>query len=273
VTAETEAQPPSLPPAVNPQPLTPSLPHSLTPSLSLVIPVYNEAGNILPLAERSVDALRALQRPFEILFVNDGSTDSTAAEIATAHARWPEVSELPMRQNSGQAAALLTGLRVARGEFLLMMDGDGQNDPRDFPALLALVESGQVDLACGWRVDRHDSTLRRIMSRVANAVRGAILRDGVHDSGCQLRVMRREVREAFFPMELMQSFIPALAVAAGFRVGERPVRHHARQHGDSKYGFRRLLWRPAVAMLWLRWQIARGRTPRLKLQAPSSKPQ
>jgi dolichol-phosphate mannosyltransferase len=235
-----------------------------TPQLSQVIPVYNEAGNILPLAEKSVVALRALARPFEIIFVNDGSTDATAAEIAEAHARWPEVHELAMPQNSGQAVALLTGLRAARGEYLLMMDGDGQNDPADYPKLLALVESGQVDLACGWRTDRHDTTLRRIMSKIANVVRGAILKDGVHDAGCQLRVMRREVREAFFPMELMQSFIPALAVAAGFRVGETPVRHHAREHGESKYGFRRLLWRPAAAMVKLRWKIWRGETPKRK---------
>ena len=232
------------------------------PHLSLVVPVYNEAGNILPLVESSAAVLHGLGRPFEIILVNDGSTDSTAAEIAQAHARWPECVELRMEKNSGQALALLKGLNAARGEYLLMMDGDGQNDPRDFPALLELVETGKVDLACGWRVDRHDSTERRIMSRVANVVRGAILRDGVHDSGCQLRVMRREVRTAFFPMELMQSFIPALAVAAGFRVGETPVRHHARQYGDSKYGLGRLWWRPAAAMLGLRWKIWRGQTPR-----------
>lgn len=235
---------------------------TVLPHLSLVVPVYNEAGNILPLVESSAAVLRGLGRPFEIILVNDGSTDSTAAEIAEAHARWPECVELAMEKNSGQALALLKGLNAARGEFLLMMDGDGQNDPRDFPALLELVESGKVDLACGWRVDRHDSIVRRIMSRVANVVRGAILRDGVHDSGCQLRVMRREVRTSFFPMELMQSFIPALAVAAGFRVGEKPVRHHARQYGDSKYGLGRLWWRPAAAMLGLRWKIWRGRTPR-----------
>jgi glycosyltransferase involved in cell wall biosynthesis len=232
-----------------------------TPQLSLVVPVYNEAGNILPLVATSIEVLRAMNRTFEIILVNDGSTDNTGPEIAEAHTRWPECNELLMPQNSGQAVALLTGLRAARGKYLLMMDGDGQNDPRDFPALLALVESGRVDLACGWRVDRHDSTLRRIMSKIANVVRGAILKDGVHDSGCQLRVMRREVRDAFFPMELMQSFIPALAVAAGFRVGEAPVRHHPRQHGDSKYGLGRLWWRPAAAMLRLRWKIWRRQLP------------
>ncbi|HEY1110635.1 MAG TPA: glycosyltransferase family 2 protein [Opitutaceae bacterium] len=232
------------------------------PQLSLVIPVYNEAGNILPLAERCVTVLRGLGRPFEAIFVNDGSTDATAAEIAEAHARWPEVRELAMPKNSGQALALLTGLRAATGDYLLMMDGDGQNDPADYPELLALVETGAVDLACGWRVDRHDNIVRKVMSRIANVVRGWFLADGVHDSGCQLRVMRRDVRDAFFPMELMQSFVPALAVAAGWRVGERPVRHHARHHGDSKYGFWRLLWRPTVAMLGLKWKIVRGRVPK-----------
>ncbi len=234
----------------------------MTPQLSLVVPVYNEAGNILPLVASAAPVFIQFGRPFEFILVNDGSTDTTAAEIAEAAARWPQVRELRMPQNSGQAIALLTGLNEARGEFLFMMDGDGQNDPRDFPALLELVETSTVDLACGWRVDRHDTRLRKIMSRIANVVRGAVLKDGVHDSGCQLRVMRREVREAFFPMELMQSFIPALAVAAGFRVGERAVRHHARQHGDSKYGLGRLWWRPAAAMLRLKWRIWRGKLPR-----------
>ncbi len=233
----------------------------MTPAISLVIPLYNEAGNVLPLVARAAAVFEELKREYEIILVNDGSTDGTAIEIAEAAARWPACRELRLPRNSGQAAALLAGLREARGNFLAMMDGDGQNDPRDLPALLALVESGQVDLACGWRVDRHDSTLRRLMSRVANGVRSRFLGDGVHDSGCQLRVMRRPVREAFYPMELMQSFIPALAVAAGFRVGELPVRHHARVRGDSKYGFRRLWWRPAVAMLGLRWRMWRRSRP------------
>src|SRR5678815_5707176 len=105
-----------------------------SPQLSLVIPVYNEAGNILPLVSSSIEVLRAMGRPFEMILVNDGSTDNTASEIAEAHDEWPECVELRMPQNSGQAIALLTGLRAARGEYLLMMDGDGQNDPHDYPA-------------------------------------------------------------------------------------------------------------------------------------------
>lgn len=229
----------------------------MPPQLSVVIPVYNEAGNILPLAGALVAALAPLHRPFEVIFVNDGSTDGTAAEIASASAEWPECTELRLAQNAGQATALLAGLRAARGRFLVTLDGDGQNDPHDIPALLALVESGAVDLACGWRVDRHDSTLRRLMSRVANAVRGAILRDGVHDAGCQLRVFRREVVQALFPTYLMQSFLPAIVAHAGFRIGEIPVRHHARKRGDSKYGFRQLWLRPAIAMFKLRAELRR----------------
>jgi dolichol-phosphate mannosyltransferase len=227
----------------------------MTPRLTLVIPVFNEAGNILPVLEGVLPVLAARTPDFEVIIVNDGSTDATAAEIATAAARWPQCHELRLPQQSGQAVALLTGLRAARGELLLTMDGDGQNDPADFPALLDLVESGRCDLACGWRVDRHDSALRRVMSRVANVVRRAVLRDGVHDSGCQLRVMRREVRDALLPVTLMQSFVPALAVAAGLRVAEHPVTHHARSRGTSKYGLGNLWWRPAVAMVALRWRL------------------
>jgi glycosyltransferase involved in cell wall biosynthesis len=231
----------------------------MIPRLSLIIPVYNEAGNILPVAAAAAPVLAALDPHYEFIFVNDGSADTTAAEIAQASARWPQVRELRHATNLGQASALLAGLNAARGELLLTMDGDGQNDPRDFPALLALVESGRFDLACGWRVNRHDSGLRRVMSRISNVVRSRVLDDRVHDSGCQLRVMRRAVREALFPVTLMQSFVPALAVAAGFRVTEHPVAHHARQRGVAKYGLGNLWWRPAVAMLRLRFRLWRNR--------------
>jgi dolichol-phosphate mannosyltransferase len=233
----------------------------MTPQLSLIIPVYNEEGNILPLVGRAVEVLTGLQREFEIIMVNDGSSDGTAKEIAAASARWPQCRELRLPENRGQARALLAGLRAARAATLITMDGDGQNDPADIPALLAPVDQGDLDLACGWRADRHDTMLRRIMSRIANHVRRVVLADRVHDAGCQLRVFRREVVGALEPMELMQSFVPALAVAAGFRVGEQRVRHHPRHRGDSKYGLGRLWWRPAAAMIALRWRLWRGHRP------------
>ncbi len=229
----------------------------MKPQLSLVIPVYNEAGNLDPLVRAAAETLASLGRSHEIILVNDGSTDGTADEIAALTHEFPACRELRLPHNQGQARALLAGLSEAQGDYLLTMDGDGQNDPRDFPALLELVESGRCDLACGWRVDRHDSLLRKLMSRFANRVRRLILQDHVHDAGCQLRVMRAAVRTALEPMELMQSFVPALAAGAGFRIAEQPVRHHARQHGESKYGLGRLWWRPAVAMMALRWRLWR----------------
>jgi dolichol-phosphate mannosyltransferase len=222
------------------------------PHYTLVVPFYNEAGNVLPLIATAVLVLDALARPYEIILVNDGSTDSTAAEIDACSPRWPQCRALHQPRNLGQATALLAGLRAARGEIILTMDGDGQNDPRDFPLLLAPVEAGTHDVACGWRHDRHDSWLRRRMSRLANLVRGRLLGDNLHDSGCQLRVLRREVVPALFPFELLQSFLPAILIAAGFRLGEFRVRHHPRTCGEAKYGLRQLWLRPALAMLRLR---------------------
>jgi len=233
----------------------------MSPRVSLVVPVFNESGNIEDVVAGAAGVLAARGEAFEIILVNDASTDSTGAEIAAAAGRWPACRELRLPAHAGQAAALLAGLRDARGERILTMDGDGQNDPGDFPALLDLLESGPFDLVCGWRVDRHDAWLRRLMSRMANSVRRAVLADRVHDAGCQLRAMRREVLAAMRPMELLQAFVPALAVAAGFRVGEVPVRHHPRLRGRSKYGLARLWWRPAAQMLRLRWALWRRPRP------------
>lgn len=229
----------------------------MTPRYSLVVPLYNEEGNILPLIGSAVAVLAPLPGGCEILLVNDGSTDGTAVEIAAVIAHWPQCRALPHPRNLGQHVALLTGLREARGDIILTMDGDGQNDPRDFPLLLAPVEAGTLDVACGWRAERQDSWLRRRMSRLANAVLRRVLGDGLHDAGCQLRVLRREVVAALFPFDLLQSFLPAIAVAAGFRVGEFRVRHHPRLRGQAKYGLRHLWWRPALAMLCLRRRLRR----------------
>jgi len=228
----------------------------MNPRFSLVVPFFNEEGNVLPLVERAVAVLRGLGGPFEVILVDDGSTDGTEAEIAGAAARWPECWELRMPGRVGQGAALFAGLHCARGDYILTMDGDGQNDPADLPALLEPVAAGRLDLACGWRTARRGAWWRRAASRAANLVRRAALRDGVHDAGCQIRAMRREVVRALRPMDLMQAFVPALAAAAGLRVGERPVRDLPRTRGRSKYGPAELWWRPAAAMVRL---LAAGR--------------
>jgi dolichol-phosphate mannosyltransferase len=227
------------------------------PRCSLVIPFYQEAGNVASVVPAARAVVAQLDPGFEAILIDDGSTDGTGRELVRVAATDPHCRVLTQPENRGQAAALLAGLQQARGRLILTMDGDGQNDPHDFPALLARLERDGLDVVCGWRANRHDSALRRAMSRLANAVRRRLLHDGVHDAGCQLRVFRREVIAALRPSPLMQSFLPAMAVAAGFRVGELPVRHHPRAHGTSKYGLGNLWWRPFTEMLRLRRELPR----------------
>jgi dolichol-phosphate mannosyltransferase len=228
-----------------------------SPRHSLVIPFYNEAGNVRPLLDAALPILRGLEGDFEAVLVDDGSTDATPAEIDEICAQEPRCRALTLRPNGGQAAALLAGLRAAGGALILTMDGDGQNDPADLPRVLAPVARGDVDLMCGIRTPRHDSGLRRLMSSIANGVRRRYLGDNVSDAGCQLRAFRREIIPAILPSPLLQSFIPAMAIAAGFRVAEMPVAHHPRTRGESKYGLGRLWWRPFAEMIRLRGEFRR----------------
>lgn len=228
----------------------------MNPTYSLVVPLYNEAGNLLPLLQSTFDALAPLLADgFEVILVNDGSTDATAAEIDAAMQRWAPCRALHHAVNRGQAQSLFDGLKAARGEIILTMDGDGQNDPADFPLLLKPVRAGTLDLACGWRITRRDPWLRRSMSVLGNAIRRRVLSDTLHDNGCQLRVMRRAVVEALFPVEFMQSFLPSIAMASGFRVAEFPVSHHPRTRGHAHFGLRQLWWKPAAAMFKVRSKL------------------
>jgi dolichol-phosphate mannosyltransferase len=228
------------------------------PRFTLVIPVFNEVEDIRGVLAAAVPILEGLAGPWEAIIVDDGSTDGTFEVVEELSRVDRRVRFVRFPGNRGQAVALLTGLRAARGEFILTMDGDGQDDPAEFPALLAEMERTGADLICGWRRDRQDSTARRLMSRLANAVRRRLLHDAVHDSGCQTRVFRRAVVAALFPSRLMQSFVPAMAAGAGFRVAEKVVHHRPRQHGESKYSVRRLAWRPAVEMFRV-WRELRRR--------------
>jgi glycosyltransferase involved in cell wall biosynthesis len=194
--------------------------------LSVVIPLFNEEDNIAPLCEEVRAALEGL--PFEIVLVDDKSTDQTLTRIP----RLPEIRVIEFEKNTGQSAAMYAGIHAAKGEIIALMDGDRQNDPADMPEL----ERG-FDLVCGYRANRQDSLSKKITSRIANAVRSRFTKDGVRDTGCTLKVMRAECREALLPFYGMHRFIPALIKGMGYRITEMAVNHRPRVAGVSKYGF------------------------------------
>ncbi len=230
------------------------------PALSVVIPFYNEGANIAPLLAELRAVLRTTGRPVEVIAIDDGSTDTTAAELTTIAADWPDLRVERFAANRGQAAALYHGFRLARGEWIAMLDGDGQNPPAELSRFWGLRSS--ADMIAGARQGRRDSRLRRTMSLVANSVRRRLLRDGVSDTGCSLKLFRREVAESFIPIRTMYSFLPAFAVAAGYTVREVPVAHRPRQAGASKYGLRVMAILPLLDLLALCWLLRRRARPR-----------
>jgi dolichol-phosphate mannosyltransferase len=230
------------------------------PEITVVVPFYNEEACVVAVVEEVVAVLDRHGQAYEIVAVDDGSRDATPRLLAGCAARHPQVRVLRWEGNRGQAAALYWGLKSARAPVVVTMDGDGQNDPADIPTLLAglagfsgITGLAGADMVVGIRAARSDSRLRRAMSRLANGVRGRVLHDHLHDSGCALKVFRRELVDTFLPIQTLYSFLPAFAVAAGFRVAERPVRHRHRQGGTSSYGLRKMLWRPLLDMLGVWW--------------------
>jgi len=226
-----------------------------SPELSVVIPFYNEEDNADGLLLEIEAVLSSVGQSYEILAVDDGSKDGTLAVLSARAEANPRVSVLSMDRNRGQAAALYHGLRTARAPIIITMDGDGQNDPADIPALLSGLD--ELDMVVGIRDASKRRFLRRWMSKLANAVRGRLLRDRMRDSGCALKVFRREVVDAFIPMLTLYSFMPALAQSAGFRIGQRKVSHRSRMGGVSSYGLRQFLWRPLLDLIGVCWFIRR----------------
>lgn len=169
---------------------------------------------------------------YELVLVDDGSSDSTVERIQ----KGDRVRVIRLEKNTGQSAAMYEGMMRANGELIALIDGDLQNDPADISKLMAALESENADLVCGYRANRKDTAFKRMQSRIANGVRSRFTGDGVRDTGCSLKVMRRECRDALVPFTGMHRFIPALIKSAGYNVIEQPVNHRARKHGDSKYG-------------------------------------
>jgi glycosyltransferase involved in cell wall biosynthesis len=229
-------------------------------NVSVVVPLYNEEQSVAMLQRELADALTGVD--YEIIFVDDGSQDETVARIAAD----PRTRVLRFEKNAGQSAAIFAGLQAVRSEVAVLIDGDLQNDPADIPRLLAEISRG-ADLVCGYRGQRKDTLLKRITSRVANFVRSRFTRDGVRDTGCTLKAMRRDCVGALVPFKGMHRFIPALVKGAGYRLVEIPVNHRPRRFGQSKYGLGNRALRATIDMFGVRWLLSRRLN--YKLREPS----
>jgi dolichol-phosphate mannosyltransferase len=229
--------------------------HSSQPWISVVVPIKDERDNLVSLTDQLMKVLHGREEshhaPFEIIYVDDGSTDGSSQLLDRLAAEHASVIVLHFDRNYGQSSAFDAGFKRSTGALVVTMDGDLQNDSADIGTLLAYTE--QYDLVCGWRTERHDSLTRKISSRVANAVRSTVTGDHVHDTGCSLKVFRREVVDRLQLFVGMHRFFPALALMHGFTVTEVPVRHHPRMHGISKYGVGNRLFKGLYDLLAVRW--------------------
>lgn len=234
--------------------------------LSVVVPVYNEQDNIIPLIDEIVAALDGFIR-YEIIYVNDGSSDKTLQVLINKQKTCPALRILKHAQSCGQSYAVRTGVLQARAPWIATLDGDGQNVPKDIPnlynkALLAKAED-KVWLIAGWRKKRDDSWLKLKSSKYANAIRQWMLKDKTPDTGCGLKVFRRDIFVQLPSFDHMHRYLPALYQRAGGTIENIEVSHRARERGVSKYGFHNRLWVGIVDLFGVSWLIRRGKVPQI----------
>jgi dolichol-phosphate mannosyltransferase len=235
--------------------------------LSVVIPVRNEQDNIAPLIAEIRAALDG-RADYEIVYVDDGSRDDTAARLADAARAFPRLRVLTHARSCGQSAALASAVRAARGEWIATLDGDGQNDPADIPKLLAVAQAAppasNLQLVAGYRRRRQDSWLKRMSSRIANGVRARLLNDATPDTGCGLKLFPRAVFLQLPYFDHMHRFLPALVQRNGGRTVSVEVHHRPRTRGTSKYGVHNRLWVGIVDLLGVMWLQRRMRRPEIR---------
>ncbi|AAZ97489.1 glycosyltransferase, group 2 family protein [Thiobacillus denitrificans ATCC 25259] len=238
--------------------------HAYHGRLSVVVPVKNEQDNVEPLVREIAAALTG-SATFEIIYVNDGSTDATQARLEALKTEFPMLRVIRHRASCGQSRAVTTGVVSARYEWIATLDGDGQNDPADIPVLLETLgdptQPANLELIAGWRSKRRDTALRRLSSKVANAVRSRLLRDATPDTGCGLKVFARETFLQLPNFDHMHRFLPALVMRNGGAVLSVPVRHRPRERGTSKYGVHNRLWVGIVDLFGVAWLQRRVRLP------------
>ena len=206
-------------------------------SVSVVVPVYNEEGNVKQLHGEILDVCKTMGCGFEIIFIDDGSTDGT---VDICKSLIP-LKLIRMRKNFGQTAAMDAGIKAAENDYIVTMDGDGQNDPADIPRMISYLEDNDFDVVSGWRKNRKDSFMKRFTSRGANLLRSFIVHDGIHDSGCSLKVYKRECFAGINLYGEQHRFIPAILKIKGFSIGEIVVNHRPRTSGYTKYNWKRTI--------------------------------
>lgn len=237
--------------------IIPSSPEPASPAVAVVVPVRNEAGNIAPLVAEIAAALAPARR-FEIIYVNDGSTDATEAELVALMRTHSFLRQVKHAVSCGQSAAVRSGVAAARAPLVATLDGDGQNDPAFLPALFNALEQGaRIGLVAGQRVGRKDTGFKRLQSRIANKVRGAILKDGTRDSGCGLKAFRRDVFLRLPYFDALHRFLPALVRREGFEVAYVDVVDRPRRMGTSNYGMWDRLWVGILDLAGVWWLIRR----------------
>ena len=229
------------------------------PAISVVVPVSNEAGNIAPLVAEIAQALQG--RAFEIVYVNDGSSDGTEQELRGLMAQQPWLRQIRHEQSCGQSAAIRSGVAAAQAPIVATLDGDGQNDPAFIPALVAKLEAGapRLGLVAGQRVGRKATGFKKLQSRIANAVRSAVLKDGTRDTGCGLKAFRRDVFLALPYFDGLHRFLPALVRREGYEIAYVDVVDRPRHSGISNYGFFDRLWIGIMDLAGVWWLIRRKR--------------
>jgi dolichol-phosphate mannosyltransferase len=223
--------------------------------MSVVVPVYNEQANLSMLIPKLVEVFDRLGSLYEMIFVDDGSSDGSRKLLKEMASQVPSLRVVGLKQNRGLSTALLAGMREARGRIIVTLDSDLQNDPEDIPRLLEYLD--RYDMATGWRQKREDPWLKRIASRIGNSVRNRLSGERINDSACTLRVFRRECLQDIPIFNGMHRFMSTLVKMRGYRIIEVPVTHHPRKYGESKYNIRNRMWRSFVDLLAVRWMKGR----------------
>lgn len=229
---------------------------------SIVIPIKNEEDNIRELIEEIEPVMHSLHQEWELICIDDGSTDQSLRILQELCKLKPYLRVLCFSKNYGQSAAFSAGFAAAKGELVITLDGDRQNDPADIPKLTAAV--ADCDLVVGWRVQRKDTLQKKFISRISNWIRSRLCADGVHDTGCSLKVYRRSALGRIKMYQGMHRFLPALFQIEGFRVKEVPVRHRERAKGITKYHFFNRSIGPIIDMFAVRWMRSRALNPQIR---------